>query len=59
MSDNGIFVRVSDLVGSVDAGSAASTKVEAALDWDGDMGVRMLPDGPWSSMPPRKRSASS
>ena len=58
MSDNGIFVRVSDLVGAADVGSAASTRVEAVLDWDEDMGVRMLTDGPWTSIPPRRSPRS-
>ena len=52
MSDKGIFVRASNLVGPADAGSAASTRVEAVLDWDENMGVRMLTDGLWSSIPP-------
>ena len=58
MSDNGILVRVGDLVGPADAGSAASTRVEAVLDWDEDMGVRMLTDGPWTSIPPRRSPRS-
>ena len=53
ISGNGIFVRASKLVEPADAGSAASTRVEVALDWDEDMGARMLTDGPWSAIPQR------